>query len=54
MRHEARFSCMEIKTQKSDDIIYSDFEGKFRELSGVHCIHNIYCFEAQESKTPAL
>ena len=49
MRHEARFS-----TQKSDGIIYSDFEDKFRSFFGVYCIHNIYRFEAREVKSPIL
>ena len=43
-----------FRTQKSDDIIYSDFEGKFRVLPEVHCIHTIYRFEAQEVRSPTL
>ena len=43
-----------FSTQKSNGIIYSDFEDKFRGLSGVHCIHNIYFFEAQEVRSPTL
>ena len=54
MRHEARFSCMKIRTQKSDDIIYSDLEDKFGVLSGVHYIHTIYRFEAWEVRSPTL
>ena len=43
-----------FRTQKSDDNIYSDFEDKFRELSGVHFIHTIYCFEDWEVMSPTL
>ena len=43
-----------FSTQKSNGIIYSEFEDKFRGLSGVHCIHNIYFFEAQEVRSPTL
>ena len=43
-----------FKTQKSDGIIYSDFENKFRALYGVHCIHTIYRFEAWEVRNPTL
>ena len=39
MRHEARFSCMEI--YKSNGNIYSDFENKFWVLNRVHFIHTI-------------
>ena len=42
-------AALKFRTQKSDGIIYSDFEDKFRGLYGVHCIHTIYCFEAWES-----
>ena len=35
-----------FRTQKSDGIIYSDFEKKFRVLYRVHCIHTIYCFKS--------
>ena len=38
-----------FRTQKSDCIIYYDFEDKFKALTGVHCIHTIYCFEAWKS-----
>ena len=40
-----------FRTQKSDDIIYSDFEDKFRDLPGVHCIHTIYHFESGSQKS---
>ena len=30
------------------------FQEKFREIHRVHCIHTIYCFEAQEIKSPIL
>ena len=43
-----------FRTQKSDGNIYSDFEDKFRELSGVHFIHTIYYFEYREVKSPTL
>ena len=54
MRCEARFSCMEIKTQKSDGNIYSDFEDKFRALHGVYFIYTIYCFKDREVRSPTL
>ena len=41
-----------FRTQKSDGIIYFDFEDKFGELSGVHYIHTIYHFEAREVRSP--
>ena len=41
-----------FRTQKSDDIIYSDFEDKFEALYGVHYIHAIYGFEAWEVRSP--
>ena len=43
-----------FRTQKFDDIIYSDFEDKFRTLLGVHCIHTIYRFESWEVRSPTL
>ena len=43
-----------FRTQKSDGNIYSDFEEKFRALSGVHFIHTIYCFEDQKVTSPTL
>ena len=36
-------TALKFRTQKSDDIIYSDFEDKFRALNGVHYIHTIFC-----------
>ena len=54
MRHEARFSCMEIQNSKSDNNIYSEFEDNFRVLLGVHFIHTIYFLEAWEVKSPTL
>ena len=47
-------AAWKFRTQKSDGIIYSDFEGKFRVLPRVHCIHNIYCFETREVRSPTL
>ena len=47
-------AAWKFRTKKSDDIIYSDFENKFRVLSRVHFIHNIYRFEAWEVKSPML
>ena len=43
-----------FRTQKSDDIIYSDFEDKFRALNGVHFIYTIYHFEDREIRSPTL
>ena len=47
-------TAWKFRTQKSDGIIYSDFENKFRVLPGVHCIHTIYRFEVQKVKSPTL
>ena len=47
-------AAWKFRTQKSDDIIYSDFEDKFGALSGVHYIHTIYRFEAREVRSPTL
>ena len=47
-------AAWKFRTQKSDGIIYFDFEDKFGALSGVHYIHTIYCFRSsgsQESNT---
>ena len=44
-------TTLKFRTQKSDDIIYSDFEDKFRDLPGVHCIHTIYHFESGSQKS---
>ena len=47
-------AAWKFRTQKSDGIIYSDFEDKLGALSGVHYIHTIYCFRSsgsQESNT---
>ena len=41
-----------FRTQKSDGIIYFDFEDKFGALYGVHYIHTIYRFEAREVRSP--
>ena len=46
MRHEARFSCMEIYNSKFGGNIYCDFEDKFSILPEVHFRHTIYLFEA--------
>ena len=54
MRHEARLAAWKFRTQKSDGIIYSDFEEKFGVLSGVHYIYTIYLFEAREVRSPTL
>ena len=43
-----------FRTQKSDGIIYSEFEDKFKELYKVHYIHTIYRFEAQEVRSSVL
>ena len=34
-------AAWKFRTQKSDGIIYSDFEDKFRGLPRVHCIYTI-------------
>ena len=47
-------AAWKFRTQKSDAIIYSDFEDKIRSLSGVHYIHSIYIFEAWEFRSPTL
>ena len=47
-------AAWKFRTQKSDGIIYSDFEDKFGALFGVHYIHTIYRFEAWEVKSPTL
>ena len=47
-------AAWKFRTQKSDGIIYSDFEDKFRTLLGVHCIHTIYRFESWEVRSPTL
>ena len=47
-------AAWKFRTQKSNGIIYSDFEDKFGALSGVHCIHTIYRFEAREVKSPTV
>ena len=49
MRHEARFSCMEIYNSKFGGNIYSDFEDKFGVLPGVHFRLTIY-FSLGKSK----
>ena len=43
-----------FRTQKSDGIINSDFEEKFRGLYRVYYIHTIYRFKAQEVRSPTL
>ena len=43
-----------FRTQKSDGIIYSDFEDKFGALSEVYYIHTIYRIEAREVRSPTL
>ena len=47
-------AAWKFRTQKSDDIIYSNFEDKFGALSRVYYIHTIYRFESQEVKSPTL
>ena len=47
-------AAWKFRTQKSDDIIYFDFEEEFRELPEFHYIHTIYRFEAQEVRSPTL
>ena len=54
MRYEARFNCMEIWNSKSGGNMYFDFEEKFGVLPEAHFSHAIYCFEAQEVKSPTL
>ena len=41
-------TAWKFRTQKFDDIIYSEFEDKFRARYRVHYIHTIYHFEDQE------
>ena len=38
-------AAWKFRTQKSDDIIYSDFEDKFGALPEVHLKHTIYRFD---------
>ena len=47
-------AAWKFRTQKSDDIIYSDFEDKFGAFSRVHYRHTIYHFEAREVRSPKL
>ena len=47
-------AAWKFRTQKSDDLIYSDFEDKFRALYGAHYIHTIYRFEAWEVRSQTL
>ena len=47
-------AAWKFRTQKSDDIIYSDFEEKFRALSGAYYIHNLYRFEDREVRSLTL
>ena len=47
-------AAWKFRTQKSDGIIYSDFEDKFGALSGVHYIQTIYFFEARGVRSPTL
>ena len=47
-------AALKFRTQKSDGIIYSDFEDKFRALPGVQCIHTIYRFKSWEVRSPTL
>ena len=54
MRHEARFTCIEIWNLKSIDNMYFDFEDKFEVLPKVYFRHTIYGFEAREVKSPTL
>ena len=42
-----------FRTQKFDDIIYSDFEDKFGVLLGVHFIHTIYFFKSESQDSNA-
>ena len=47
-------AAWKFRTQKSDGIIYSDFQEKFGALFGVHYIDTIYHFEAREVRSPTL
>ena len=47
-------AAWKFRTQKSDGIIYSEFEDKFRVFFGAHYIHSIYRFEAWEVRSPTL
>ena len=47
-------TAWKFRTQKSNGIIYSEFEDKFRALTGVYFIHTIYRFEDQEVRSPTL
>ena len=47
-------TAWKFRIQKSDGIIYFDFEEKFRALPRVHYIHKMYCFEVWEVKSPML
>ena len=47
-------AAWKFRSQKSDGIIYSEFEDKFGAHSGVHYGHSIYHFEAQEVISPML
>ena len=47
-------TAWKFRTQKSDGIIYSEFEDKFRALSGAYYIHTLYRFKAREVRSPTL
>ena len=47
-------AAWKFRTQNSDGSIYSEFEDKFRALTGVYFIHTIYRFEDQEVRSPTL
>ena len=47
-------AAWKFETQKSDGIIYSDFEDKFGALYGVYYIHTIYFLEAREVRSLTL
>ena len=47
-------AAWKFRTKKSDGIIYSEFEDKFRALSGVYYILTLYRFKAWEVKNPTL
>ena len=47
-------AAWKFRTQKSNGIIYSDFDDIFRGILGVHCIHTIYRFESWEVRSPTL
>ena len=47
-------AAWKFRTQKFDDIIYSDFEDKFGALSIVHFIYTIYRFKTREVRSPML